>query len=90
MDFDYTAYEYLPECTDGCGAITGWLVSKQVAREAGENHARETGHNWKVLEKMKEGQAARRGSSGPFLNPASNMHCRENCSLACCKAHLAC
>lgn len=54
MDFDYTAYEYLPECTDGCGAITGWLVSKQVAREAGENHARETGHNWKVLEKMKE------------------------------------
>lgn len=54
MDFDYTAYQYLPECTQGCGAITDWLSSKEAAREAGENHARQTGHTCKVLEKMRE------------------------------------
>lgn len=54
MDFDYTAYEYLPECTDGCGAITDWLSSKETAREAGENHGRERGHSWHVIERMRE------------------------------------
>lgn len=54
MDFDYTKYQYLPECKDGCGAITDWLSSREVAREAGENHGRQTGHQWIVLEKMRE------------------------------------
>jgi len=54
MDFDYTAYEYLPECTDGCGAITDWLNSKEMAREAGDNHSKKTGHSCKVLERMRE------------------------------------
>lgn len=54
MDFDYTAYEYLPECTDGCGAVTKWLYSKEVAREVAENHAHQTGHCCKILERMRE------------------------------------
>lgn len=54
MDFDYSKYEYLPECKDGCGAITNWLNSREMAREVGENHAEQTGHAWKLLEKMRE------------------------------------
>jgi hypothetical protein len=54
MDFDYTAYEYLPQCTGGCGAITEWLYSKKVARDAAENHDHNTGHSWKILERMRE------------------------------------
>ena len=54
MDFDYTAYEYLPECTAGCGAITDWLSSKEAAREAGENHAGKSGHSWRITERMRE------------------------------------
>lgn len=54
MRFDYTAYEYFPECKDGCGRITDWLPSVKVAREAGHNHERETGHTCKVVERMKE------------------------------------
>jgi hypothetical protein len=54
MYFDYTAYEYLPECTGGCGAISGWLYSKEMARQTAENHARQTGHAWKILERMRE------------------------------------
>ncbi|WP_243372190.1 hypothetical protein [Geotalea sp. SG265] len=53
MDFDYTDHEYLSHCTDGCGAITGWLQSREVAREAGKNHERNKGHNWMVRERMK-------------------------------------
>lgn len=44
MDFDYTDHEYLPECTDGCGALTDWLQSKLVADQAGKNHEHEKGH----------------------------------------------
>lgn len=54
MDFDYTKYVYLPECKEGCGAITDWLNSREMAREAGENHGRQTGHEWTLLEKMRE------------------------------------
>lgn len=54
MDFDYTKYQYIPECKDGCGAITQWLSSREMAREAGENHRRSTGHEWILLEKMRE------------------------------------
>ncbi len=53
MDFDYTNYEYLPHCTDGCGAITGWLHSKEIAKEAGMNHEKSNGHHWMVRERMK-------------------------------------
>jgi hypothetical protein len=59
MDFDYSTYEYLPECTDGCGAITGWLDSKQAASEAAGNHGRARGHRWRVLERMRERQPPR-------------------------------
>jgi hypothetical protein len=54
MEHDYTAYEYLPECKDGCGRITEWIYSKDVANEAGENHTHKTGHKYKILERMKE------------------------------------
>jgi len=54
MEHDYTAYDYLPECKDGCGKITDWLNSKEMAMEVGENHAKKTGHRWKVVEKMRE------------------------------------
>lgn len=54
MEHDYTAYEYLPECKAGCGKITDWLHSKEMAKEAAENHGHKTGHEWKILERMKE------------------------------------
>lgn len=54
MEHDYTQYEYLPECKEGCGAITDWLVSREMAREVGENHRRQTGHQWILLERMRE------------------------------------
>ncbi|MBJ6748762.1 hypothetical protein [Geomonas anaerohicana] len=54
MDFDYTKYIYLPDCKDGCGAITDWLSSRKMAREAGENHHKSTGHDWVLIEKMRE------------------------------------
>ncbi len=53
VDLDFTQYEYLPECTDGCGAITGWLYSKEMANDAGRNHENEKGHKWLVRERMK-------------------------------------
>lgn len=54
MDFDYTQYVYLPECTDGCGAITDWMHSGEIAREVGKNHGRMYGHGWQVRSRMKE------------------------------------
>lgn len=54
MEHDYTAYEYLPECKAGCGSITNWLASKEMAKEVAENHEHKTGHGWKILERMKE------------------------------------
>jgi hypothetical protein len=54
MDFDYTAYEYLPQCKKGCGKITDWLNSKEVAKEAAANHEHQTGHESKILERMRE------------------------------------
>jgi len=59
MDFDYTDHEYLPECTDGCGALTDWLQSKLVADQTGKNHHDEQGHAWVVRVRMRaeEGSA---------------------------------
>jgi len=54
MDHDYTAYEYLPECKKGCGKITGWLHSREMAKEVAENHTHQTGHEWRIIERMKE------------------------------------
>ena len=54
MDFDYTQYEYLPECTDGCGALTNWLYSKEMANDAGRNHQKDKGHGYHVRERMKQ------------------------------------
>jgi hypothetical protein len=54
MIFDFTDFEYLPECIDGCRTITSWLPSRQAADQAGRNHEQETGHKWRVRERMKE------------------------------------
>lgn len=64
MKFDYSAYEYLPECSDGCQAITDWLPSFEAAREAGNNHGKQTGHKWLVQERLKEGQKAKPETEG--------------------------
>ena len=53
MDFDFTQYEYLPECMDGCGALTDWIYSKEAANDAGRNHKHEVGHKFHVRERMK-------------------------------------
>ena len=31
LDADYTEYEYLPECKDGCGTLTDWMPSNEAA-----------------------------------------------------------
>lgn len=54
MEHDYTAYEYLPQCADRCGAITHWMYSKEMAKEVANNHAHQTGHQCTVLERMRE------------------------------------
>ena len=54
MEPDYTEYEYLPECTNGCGALTDWLPSNDAAREVAHNHEKQTGHHWRVQQRMKE------------------------------------
>jgi hypothetical protein len=54
MDFDYTEYEYLPECSDGCGAITDWMSSNDAAHEVALSHEKQTGHHWQVQQRMKE------------------------------------
>jgi len=54
MEFDYTEYEYLPECSDGCGALTDWLPSNDAAHEVGLSHQKLTAHHWQVQQRMKE------------------------------------
>jgi hypothetical protein len=55
MEADYTEYEYLPECTDGCGALTeGWMPSNEDAHAVAHNHEKQTGHHWKVQQRMRE------------------------------------
>jgi hypothetical protein len=54
MEFDYTDYEYLPECRDGCGALTDWLPSNDAAHEVGLAHQKLTAHHWQVQQRMKE------------------------------------
>ena len=51
---DATSYEFIAECTDGCGAITGWVYSSDVADDAGRVHEREGGHHWVVRSRMSE------------------------------------
>lgn len=54
MDFDYSEYEYLPECSSGCGALTDWLCSNDAAEEVVHNHGRQTGHHWQIQRRMRE------------------------------------
>jgi hypothetical protein len=56
MQFDYTEYEYLPECSDGCGALTDWLPSNDAAYDVGLSHEKQTGHRWRVQQRMIEPQ----------------------------------
>lgn len=53
MDFEYTQYEYMPICTDGCAVVTGWLVSKKAARDAARNHEKAKGHHCEMRERLK-------------------------------------
>ena len=69
MQFDYTDYEYLPECLDGCGAITDWLPSNDAAYEVGLSHEKQTGHRWRVLERMREPQPEAEGSPSVAKRP---------------------
>lgn len=55
MDFEYTQYEYMPVCTDGCTIVTGWLVSKKAAQDAARNHEKGKGHHCELRERMKSG-----------------------------------
>ena len=59
MESDYTELEYLPECTDGCGALTGWLPSNDAALEVAHSHGKQTRHHWQVQHRMKEFEVRR-------------------------------
>ena len=50
---DYTQYEYMPICIDGCDAITGWLQSKKAAHDAAYSHELDKGHHCQLRERMK-------------------------------------
>jgi hypothetical protein len=54
MDADYSDYQYLPECTNGCGALTDWMPSNEAAHAVAHNHEKQTGHTWRVQQRMKE------------------------------------
>ncbi|GFO67044.1 hypothetical protein GMLC_06230 [Geomonas limicola] len=53
MDADYTDYEYLPECKDGCGALHDWMSSNEAAHAVCHNHEKQTGHTWRVQQRMR-------------------------------------
>jgi len=50
---DYTQYEYMPICIDGCDAITGWLQSKKAAHDVAYSHELDKGHHCELRERMK-------------------------------------
>jgi len=54
MEADYTEYEYLPECAAGCGALADWMPSNEAAHEAARGHEKQTGHQWRVQQRMKD------------------------------------
>lgn len=54
MPFDYSDYEYRVICADGCGNLTEWMESREVADQVGKNHEHSTRHRWQVRERMKE------------------------------------
>jgi hypothetical protein len=64
MEFDYTEYEYLPECRSGCRALTGWLPSCEAADEVARGHEKQTGHQCKVQSRMKEWVVAQQVKEG--------------------------
>ena len=53
MESEYTDYEFLVECTEGCGEITGWLQSRIIAEQAIKNHAKENVHKCQIKERMR-------------------------------------
>lgn len=52
MEFEYTDNEYQVACTDGCGEITGWLLSRFLAEHAIKNHEKENAHACQILERL--------------------------------------
>lgn len=52
MDFENTDHEYLAECIDGCGEITGWLQSRHLAEQAISNHSKENAHKCQIKERI--------------------------------------
>lgn len=53
MEFENTDNEYLVECTEGCGEITGWLQSRFLAEQAIKNHAKGNAHKCQIIERMR-------------------------------------
>lgn len=53
MDFEYTDTEYLVECTEGCGEITGWLQSRLIAEQVIHNHSKENAHKCQIKERTR-------------------------------------
>lgn len=53
MIFDFTDREYRTDCIDGCGSLTDWLESGNVAIQVSKNHENSTSHRCVIKEKMK-------------------------------------
>ncbi len=53
MIFDFTDREYRTECVDGCGPLTGWLVSGMVADQVSKNHENSLNHRCAVKKRLK-------------------------------------
>jgi len=75
MEADYTEYEYLPRCTNGCGALTDWLPSNDAAHEVALSHGKQTGHVCDVEQRMREQQAP--ASAEPSLAPPQDVRVRR-------------
>ena len=54
-------YQYMAICTDGDGALTAWLDTRQAANDVGKAHEVATkGHRWVILERQSRVRWARR------------------------------
>lgn len=53
MIFDFTDHEYRTDCIDGCGSLTDWLSSGNVANQVKNNHENSINHRCVVKQRMK-------------------------------------
>lgn len=54
MIFDFTDRKYRTDCVDGCGSLTGWMVSGMIANQVCKNHENSIHHRCVVKERMKQ------------------------------------